>query len=72
MEDSKIAWTDHTFNPVRGCRYAELPDGSPSPACEQGPGCYAESMSKRNPPRSASGAPTVPACSAASPTGSSR
>lgn len=49
MENSRISWTDHTFNPVRGCRYAELPDGSPSPACEQGPGCYAESMSKRNP-----------------------
>lgn len=48
-ENSKISWTHHTFNPVRGCRYAELPDGSPSPACEQGPGCYAESMSKRNP-----------------------
>lgn len=45
-ENSKISWTHHTFSPVRGCRYAVLPDGSSSPACT---GCYAESMSKRNP-----------------------
>lgn len=46
--ETGIAWTDHTFNPVRGCRYALL-DGAPSPACAAGAGCYAESWAKRNP-----------------------
>ena len=38
-ESSKIAWTDHTFNPWRGCSRV-------SPGCIH---CYAETMSKRNP-----------------------
>lgn len=38
-ENSNIEWTDHTFNPWRGCTKV-------SPACEN---CYAETMSKRNP-----------------------
>lgn len=38
-ENSGIAWTDHTFNPVRGC--VEV-----SPGCDH---CYAAAMSKRNP-----------------------
>ena len=38
-ENSKIEWTDHTFNPWRGCTKV-------SPACDL---CYAETMSKRNP-----------------------
>lgn len=43
--DSKIGWTHATFNPVRGCRYADL-NGAPSPACTS---CYAEGMGARNP-----------------------
>lgn len=39
MAESKIEWTDYTFNPWRGCTKV-------SPACEN---CYAETMSKRNP-----------------------
>lgn len=38
-ENSKIEWTDHTFNPWRGCTKV-------SPGCEH---CYADAMSKRNP-----------------------
>lgn len=38
-KDSKIAWTDHTFNPWRGCTKV-------SPGCKN---CYAETMSARNP-----------------------
>jgi protein gp37 len=34
MEDSKIEWTDHTFNPWIGCQHV-------SPGCEH---CYAEAM----------------------------
>lgn len=45
-ENSKIEWTDHTFNPWRGCTHRVLPDGTPHPGCEH---CYAETMSKRNP-----------------------
>ncbi len=37
MKDSKIAWTDHTFNPWWGCEKV-------SPACTN---CYAEAFSKR-------------------------
>lgn len=37
-ENSKIEWTDHTFNPWRGCTKV-------SPGCAN---CYAEKMSKRN------------------------
>lgn len=37
--ETKIAWTDHTFNGVRGCAKV-------SPGCDN---CYAEGMSKRNP-----------------------
>ncbi len=37
-ENSKIQWTDHTFNPWRGCTKV-------SPGCDL---CYAETMSKRN------------------------
>jgi protein gp37 len=36
-ENSKIAWTNHTFNPWWGCVRV-------SPGCEH---CYAESFSKR-------------------------
>jgi len=38
-ETTKIQWTDHTFNPVRGCTKV-------SPGCAN---CYAEKGSKRNP-----------------------
>ncbi len=37
--NSAIEWTDHTFNPWRGC-------GHVSPGCEH---CYAETLAKRNP-----------------------
>lgn len=37
--ETKIEWTDHTFNPWRGCSKV-------SPGCDH---CYAETMSKRNP-----------------------
>lgn len=37
MENSKIEWTDHTFNPWVGCTKI-------SPACDN---CYAESWAKR-------------------------
>lgn len=36
-ENSKIEWTDHTFNPWRGCTKV-------SPGCQN---CYAEALSKR-------------------------
>ena len=36
-EDSKIEWTDHTFNPWTGCTKV-------SPGCDH---CYAEAWSKR-------------------------
>jgi protein gp37 len=39
MKDSRIAWTDHTFNPWRGCTKV-------SAGCTN---CYAETLSKRNP-----------------------
>jgi len=39
MKNSKIEWTDHTFNPWRGCTKV-------SPGCAN---CYAEAMSGRNP-----------------------
>ena len=38
-EDTKIEWTDHTFNPWRGCTKV-------SAGCAN---CYAETLSKRNP-----------------------
>lgn len=38
-KDSKIQWTDHTFNHVRGCTKV-------SPGCAH---CYAEKLSHRNP-----------------------
>ncbi|HEX9950300.1 MAG TPA: phage Gp37/Gp68 family protein [Rubricoccaceae bacterium] len=38
-ENSNIEWTDHTFNPWRGCDKV-------SPGCDH---CYAETLSKRNP-----------------------
>lgn len=38
-KDSKIEWTDHTFNPWRGCTKV-------SAGCAH---CYAESFSRRNP-----------------------
>ena len=37
--NSDIEWTDHTFNPWRGCTKV-------SPGCEN---CYAETLAKRNP-----------------------
>lgn len=39
VENSKISWTDHTYNPWRGCTKV-------SSGCTN---CYAETMSKRNP-----------------------
>lgn len=39
MKDSKISWTNHTFNGLRGCAKV-------SAGCDH---CYAESMSHRNP-----------------------
>jgi protein gp37 len=45
-ERSKIEWTDHTFNPWRGCTHATLPDGAAHPGCTH---CYAEAMAPRNP-----------------------
>lgn len=36
-ENSKIAWTHHTFNPWVGCQRV-------SPGCEH---CYAEALDKR-------------------------
>jgi protein gp37 len=39
MKNSKIEWTDHTFNPWRGCTKV-------SPGCKN---CYAESLAKRFP-----------------------
>lgn len=36
-ENSRIEWTDHTFNPVIGCQKV-------SPGCDH---CYAEAMAKR-------------------------
>lgn len=46
-KNSKIGWTDHTFNPWQGCEHV-------SPGCEH---CYAEAISKRvgKPERWASG-----------------
>lgn len=38
-QQTNIAWTDHTWNPWRGCTKV-------SPGCQH---CYAEAMSKRNP-----------------------
>lgn len=38
-ENSKIEWTDHTYNPWRGCTKV-------SPGCKN---CYAEALSRRNP-----------------------
>ncbi len=38
-ENSKIQWTDHTFNPWRGCQKVAA-------GCAN---CYAETLSKRNP-----------------------
>jgi protein gp37 len=38
MENSKIEWTDHTFNPWTGCTKV-------SPGCDH---CYAEAWSKRS------------------------
>ena len=40
-ENSNIQWTQHTFNPWRGCQ--KRPDNR---ACDN---CYAEALSKRNP-----------------------
>lgn len=37
MQNSKISWTDHTFNPWWGCEKV-------SPACDS---CYAESFARR-------------------------
>ena len=39
MENTKIEWATHTFNPVRGCQKI-------SAGCQN---CYAETLSKRNP-----------------------
>jgi protein gp37 len=38
-KDTGIQWTDHTFNPWRGCQKV-------SPGCQH---CYAETLSARNP-----------------------
>lgn len=45
--NSKIEWTDHTWNPWRGCQHATVgEDQQPHPGCDH---CYAEAMAKRNP-----------------------
>jgi protein gp37 len=44
-ENSNIEWTDHTFNPWRGCTHATAA-GEAHPGCTH---CYAEQLSKRNP-----------------------
>lgn len=46
--NSRIEWTDHTFNPWRGCAHAELPGGGEHPGCRH---CYAETMARRFPDR---------------------
>lgn len=43
---TEIGWTDHTWNPWRGCEHAKLPDGSEHPGCAH---CYAEAFAPRNP-----------------------
>jgi protein gp37 len=56
-ENSKIEWTDHTFNPWRGCTKV-------SPGCAN---CYAETLSHRNPAvlgEWGKGKPRVPASEA--------
>lgn len=45
-ENSKIQWTDHTFNPWRGCAHAVAPDGYVHPGCAN---CYAECQARRFP-----------------------
>lgn len=45
-ENSAIEWTDHTWNPWRGCAWATLADGTQHPGCDH---CYAAAMAKRNP-----------------------
>lgn len=55
--NSNIEWTDHTFNPWRGCTKV-------SPGCEH---CYAETLSHRNPKvlgKWGKGQPRVPASEA--------
>lgn len=44
MENSKIEWTDDTWNLWTGCTHAKHFDGSPRPACGR---CYAEAWAKR-------------------------
>lgn len=44
MENSKIGWTDHTWNLWAGCSHAKHFDGTPRPACGR---CYAEAWAKR-------------------------
>lgn len=44
--ETTIEWTDHTWNPWRGCQHATLSDGTPHPGCLN---CYAETWSRRNP-----------------------
>jgi protein gp37 len=44
-QTTKIEWTDHTFNPWRGCTHAVVGDGT-HPGCDH---CYAEQLSQRNP-----------------------
>lgn len=44
MENSKIGWTDDTWNLWTGCTHAQHFDGSPRPACGR---CYAEAWAKR-------------------------
>jgi protein gp37 len=43
MKDSKIEWTDHTYNPWCGCTKIPGANGAPS-ACDH---CYAEGMASR-------------------------
>lgn len=43
--DTEIEWCDHTFNGVRGCSHALLPNGQERQGCAN---CYAEAGSKRN------------------------
>ena len=49
-QNSKIEWTDHTFNPWTGCTKV-------SPGCD---GCYAEAWSKRAGPKVGKWGPGIP------------
>jgi protein gp37 len=45
-KNTAIEWTDHSWNPWRGCEQVTLPDGTLHEACRH---CYAMRMAPRNP-----------------------